>query len=124
MRIFTIKEFHKWARNNELTDDLLRKAVVEIEQGLIDADLGSNLLKKRVATKGRGKSGSVRTLLAYSTGKRTIFMYGFEKSDRSNISAKEKKALQELGKFYLTLSDRELEPRLASRAIVEIRKEK
>lgn len=123
MRIFVIKEFSKWAKSCDLTDDLLAKAVDEIELGLIDADLGGHLLKKRIATKGRGKSGSVRTLLTFSKGNRTIFMYGFEKNERANIDQKEKKLLQELGKFYLSLTDTELEPRLRSRALREIRKE-
>jgi len=123
MRIFVIKEFSKWAKACDLTDDLLCSAVDEIELGLVDADLGGHLLKKRIATKGRGKSGSVRTLVTFSKSTRTIFMYGFEKSERANISQKEKKMLQELGKFYLSLTDTELESRLKSRALREIRKE-
>jgi hypothetical protein len=112
MRIFVIKEFSKWARTSGLTDELLCKAVDEIERGLVDADLGGHLLKKRIATKGRGKSGSVRTLVTFSKGSRTIFMYGFEKSERANITPKETKMLQELGKFYLALTDTEIESRL------------
>jgi len=50
-------------------------------------------------------------------------MYGFEKSERANISQKEKKMLQELGKFYISLTDEELGSRLKSRALREIRKE-
>lgn len=62
MRIFAIKLFYKWAQGNELTDNLLCDAVDEIERGNVDANIGGNLYKKRIATKGRGKSGSVRTL--------------------------------------------------------------
>lgn len=123
MRIFVIKEFSKQAKGCDLTDELLCNAVDEIDLGLIDADLGGHLLKKRIATKGRGKSGSVRTLVTFSKGNRTIFMYGFEKSERANISQKEKKMLQELGKFYISLTDEELGSRLKSRALREIRKE-
>lgn len=123
MRIFVIKEFSKWAKGCDLADSLLRKAVDEIERGLIDADLGSHLLKKRIATKGRGKSGSVRTLLAFSRGSRTIFMYGFEKSEQANVTQKERKMLQELGNFYLSLTDTELESRLKSKALREVEKE-
>ena len=123
MRIFAIKEFSKWAKGCDLTDDLLHNAVDEIERGLVDADLGSHLLKKRIATKGRGKSGSVRTLLAFSKGNRTIFIYGFEKSDRANVTQREKKMLQELGNFYLSLTDTELESRVKSRALREVKKE-
>lgn len=123
MRIFKIKRFHAWAESHGLTDALLRNAVDEIERGIVDANLGRFLYKKRVATKGRGKSGSVRTLLAFSSHKRTIFMYGFEKSDRSNITVKEKLALQELGKYYLSLTDEELKSRLKSRAIIEVKED-
>jgi hypothetical protein len=116
LRIFAIKRFHKWAQRNELTDDLLRAAVDEIDKGIVDTNLGGNLYKKRIATKGRGKSGSVRTLLTYSANKRTFFLYAFEKSDRDNISYKDKQALQKLGKSYLTLTDTELAPRSKKRS--------
>ena len=123
MRIIVIKEFSKWAARCDLTDDLLCNAVDEIERGLIDADLGGHLLKKRIATKGKGKSGSVRTLLTFSKDNRTVFMYGFEKSERSNITQKDRKMPQELGKFYLSLTDAELNLRIKSQALREVKKE-
>ena len=64
MRIFKNKAFNKWADKEGLSDGALRIAVDEMECGLIDADLGGHLMKKRVAVGGRGKSGGVRTLLA------------------------------------------------------------
>jgi hypothetical protein len=124
MKVYAIKRFHNWSKRHDLTSELLWKAVEEIEKGIIEANLGGNLLKKRIATKGRGKSGSVRTLLAYSTRHRTVFLYAFEKSQRDNITPKEKAALQELGKFYLGLNDLELSIRLKSKAIIEIIKGK
>ncbi len=122
MRIFAIKRFHSWARSHELTDALLRHAVEEIEQGLVDANLGGNLYKKRIATRGRGKSGSVRTLVVYSSKNRTFFLYAFEKNQRDNITRKEKAALQELGKFYLKLSDAKIVGLIKTEAIIEITK--
>lgn len=62
MRIFKTKTFTRWARKEGVTDDLVRKAVSEIEAGLIDAELGSCIYKKRIALKGQGKRGSARTL--------------------------------------------------------------
>lgn len=124
MRIFAIKPFHKWAQNNDLTDALLRNAVNEVEKGVIDANLGGNLYKKRIATKGRGKSRSVRTLLVCAAGKRTFFMFGFEKADQANISQKEEKALKILGKEYLEFDDAKLTTLLKEKAIFEITKGK
>ena len=68
MRIFKNKAFTKWAEKEGLSDDALQIAVDEMERGLIDADLGGHVVKKRVAVGGRGKRGGVRTLLAYKSG--------------------------------------------------------
>ena len=64
MRIFKTCYFTKWMRKSYLTDDLLVQAVTEMYQGLIDANLGSGLFKKRIGIAGRGKRGGVRTLVA------------------------------------------------------------
>ena len=42
-------------RGVKLTDTQLVIAVEEIEQGLVDADLGGGLVKKRIALPHRGK---------------------------------------------------------------------
>lgn len=57
IRIFKTKAFTRWTRKNGLSDDALRQAVAEMENGLIDADLGGGVVKKRVATPGQGKRG-------------------------------------------------------------------
>jgi len=86
MRIFKNKAFDKWAEKEGLGDDTLRAAVDEMERGLIDADLGGHVMKKRVAVSGRGKSRGVRTLLAYKSGDKAYFVYGFAKNARVNVS--------------------------------------
>jgi len=72
--------------------------------GLIDADLGGGVFKKRIALPGRGKSGGTRTLLATNRNDRWIFMYGFEKDERTNISDKERDALRMMAKDLLGLT--------------------
>ena len=62
MQIFMTKWFQRWAARETLTDDTLLAAVEEIGQGLIDADLGAHLVKKRIGTRGRGKSGESRRI--------------------------------------------------------------
>lgn len=56
-RVFKTRHFSRWMRKTELSDSALCVAVAEMEQGLIDADLGGGVVKKRVALPGRGKSG-------------------------------------------------------------------
>ena len=72
-RILKTRTFNRWLRKTLLTDTALLKAIDEMEQGLVDADLGGNIYKKRVALPGRGKSGSTRTL-AYLQEVAQIFL--------------------------------------------------
>lgn len=101
MKIYVTKWFDRWCRNQAISDAALCKAVDEMEKGLIDANLGGNLYKKRVAAPGRGKSGSYRTVLAFKSKKSAYFVYGFPKNVRANINDKEKKALKALAKEFL-----------------------
>tara|TARA_B100000745_G_scaffold273603_1_gene202081 strand:+ start:385 stop:759 length:375 start_codon:yes stop_codon:yes gene_type:complete len=120
MRIFKNKAFSKWAAKEGLDDDALRAAVDEMERGLIDADLGGHVVKKRVAVGGRGKSGGVRTLLAYKVGDKAFFVYGFAKNARANISADELKALKHLAKELLGYSDKALTEAIKHGALIEV----
>lgn len=86
----------------------LRLSVEEIEQGLIDAFLGSHLIKKRVARKGQGKSGGYRTILAYVEGEKAFFLYGFAKNEAENISSEELRALQLIGAQFLSYDDEKI----------------
>ena len=62
------RDFARWQASEKLPDAALCKAVQEMENGLIDADLGGSLYKKRVARPGGGKSGGYRTLLSARIG--------------------------------------------------------
>lgn len=120
MRIYKTRQFDKWASKEGLTDALLKAAVAEIENGLIDADLGGNVIKKRVALAGRGKSGGARTLLAYRMGDRAFFVYGFAKNERDNIDDKELKALKQLASIQLGLNQTQLQHALIAGKLIEV----
>ena len=78
-------------------------------QGLVDASLGGELFKKRVAAPGAGKRGGYRTLLSARIGNRCVFLHGFAKSDKANITLEEQKALRFAGKVFLGLLCRALQ---------------
>lgn len=120
MRIFKNKAFNKWAEKERLSDDALRSAVREMERGLIDADLGGHVMKKRLAVDGRGKRGGVRTLLAYKSGDKAFFVYGFAKNVRANVSTDELKALKQLAKELMSYSDKILTKAIQHGALVEV----
>lgn len=119
-RVFKTRYFQRWMRKTELTDSALCLAVTEMEQGLIDADLGGGVVKKRVPLPGRGKSGSVRTLVATNKGSRWIFVFGFEKNERANISDDELDGLRNIAKEWLSRATIQLDTAVDDGALQEI----
>lgn len=83
MRIFKTKWFARFARKERVGDARLREAIDRAEKGGIDAALGGNLIKQRVARDGGGKSGGFRTIIAFRAKERSIFLYGFAKNERT-----------------------------------------
>ncbi|WP_353239508.1 type II toxin-antitoxin system RelE/ParE family toxin [Limnohabitans sp.] len=102
-QVFVTKPFARWMRKSRVTHLDILGAAEEMVQGLIDANLGGHLVKKRVALRGRGKSAGARTIVATKFEQRWIFLFGFEKNERSNIDASELKVLQELAASLLDL---------------------
>ena len=123
MRAFKTRVFDRWAGKVGVTDIALLKAVADIERGLIDADLGGNLFKQRVALPGRGKSGSTRTLLATRFAGTLYFLFGFEKSDRDNITQRERAIYQSLACNLLALSNDQIETALNANELIEVQHE-
>lgn len=119
-RVFKTRHFDRWMRKTDLRDPALCRAVTEMERGLIDADLGGGVVKKRVALPGRGKSGSLRTLLATNRGDRWFFVFGFAKNERENISSKELEALRTIAEDLLKLTSTALDANVTDGALQEI----
>jgi len=119
-----LKPFGKWAADEGLTDDALRTAVQELEQGLNDGSLGGQVYKKRVGLAGRGKRSGVRTLLALREGDKAFFLYGFAKNQRDNVTDEELKALKLMAKELLGYSAAKLTQALKAKELVEITKAK
>jgi hypothetical protein len=120
MRIFKTKAFAKFQRQEIIADEKLVDAVRKAEIGLVDADLGGGLIKQRIAREGKGKSGGYRTLVAYRKGERSIFLFGFAKSERANIDRVELDALKRLGQGFLELTDDQLAQTIALERISEV----
>jgi hypothetical protein len=108
-RVFKTRHFSRWMRKTELSDPALCEAVLEMERGLIDVDLGGGVVKKRVALPGRGKSGGTRILVATNKGNRWFFVFGFEKNERPNVTARELEALQKISADLLKLTSKDLD---------------
>jgi hypothetical protein len=94
LRIFKVKAFAKWVRRERITDSTLREAVAEMQHGLIDANLGGGVYKKRVSASSRGKRGGARTIVAFQSKQHTFFMFGFLKNETPNIEKGELRAFK------------------------------
>ena len=103
LQVLATKSFSRWMRKNKIAHQELFSAAAEMAEGLIDADLGGHVVKKRVAVGGRGRRSGARTIVATNFGNKWIYIFGFEKNERSNIDISELKALQELAKTLLEL---------------------
>lgn len=123
MRIFKIKTFQSWAEELGLSDKALIKTVDEMNAGLYDANLGGNVYKKRIAIGDRGKRDGARVIVAFKTGQRTIFVYGFAKNKRANVSLKEAVALKALAKVYFSYNEYQITQALKIGELIEVRYE-
>lgn len=120
MRVFKTRMFTRWADKEGVSNAALLVAMDEISRGLVDANLGGHVFKKRVGIGGRGKSGGVRTLLALRAGDRAFFVFGFAKSERSNVSDKELETLKRLAAQLLGYDARELREALSTGKLYEV----
>lgn len=121
MRLFTNRTFRRWAEKEGLTNLDLCHALAEIEAGLIDVDLGGGVIKKRIALAGRGKSAGARTLLVYRAAERAVFVYGFSKSAKANVSSIELKALKNLASELLSYSEDIVDQLVLSGVFAEVK---
>lgn len=104
MAVYKTRWFDRWARKEGLASSSLCAAMQEMLQGLVDADLGGGLVKKRIGRPGQGKSGGYRTLVATNKGNRWVFVFGFSKNERSDIDKDDVEALKKLAAHLLSLT--------------------
>ncbi len=123
MRIIKTKKFAKWAEKNVITDESLKNAAKEVSLDIYEANYGGGVIKKRIANKGRGKSGSVRTIIAFKKGGHCYFMFGFEKNEQDNISYAEEKSLKLIAKALLSYNDKEIKCFILDGSLIEVENE-
>jgi hypothetical protein len=120
VRLFKVKWFAKFARRERIQDVSLKEAIARAVQGSIDADLGGQVIKQRVARPGKGKSGGYRVIVALRTEKRAVFLYGFAKSEKDNIGDDDLKTLKEIATAWLEADEKKIKMALADGLLTEI----
>ena len=101
----------------------MREAVARAEKGQIDADLGGEVIKQRIARPGQGRSRGYRTIILFRRGVKAFFVYGFSKSQRANINDDEAQHFKEAAKIVPTLTENALAARLKEGDFVEAKSE-
>ena len=119
-RIFATRAFARQNKKIGLTNAALCKAVSEIAAGLNDGNLGNGIFKKRIALDGRGKRGSVRTLIATRVGSYWFYLFAYKKNDRADLSPQEFEALTDLADDFYALDENGLAKALGAGAMIEV----
>ena len=120
LRVFKTKWFGRYALKAHIDDDSLKEAIKRAERGLVDAELGGNVIKLRIARKGEGRSSGYRTVVAYKKGKRAVFLYGFAKNERENIDDDELTTFKELAVEWFKASDQEISRSISNGLLQEV----
>lgn len=120
MRIFKNAWFKRFASRERISDATLAKVIARIEKGAVDADLGGNVIKQRMARPGQGKSGGYRTIIVFRQGDKAFFVYGFAKKELGNINKDELKTFKQAAKELLALSDEQIEKLIEIEGLTEI----
>ncbi len=121
MRVFKNGWFQKFARKEKISDAMLCEAIARAERGQIDADLGSGLIKQRLARPGAGKSGGFRTLVFFRTQQRAVFAFGFAKSDMANLDDADEAYLKKAAKLVLGFTDEQMDAEIAAGRMLEVK---
>lgn len=121
MKIFKVKAFHRWAKSENITDKMLKKAVDEIADGLADGNLGAGLLKKRIARPGQGKRSGYRVLVGYREDARSIFFFGYAKNDLDNIEDEQLENLKIKSNVFLKITDGKIKQLVDNGDLIEVK---
>jgi len=119
VRIFKTKTLAKFTRQNGIKDEDLVEAVERAVRGLIDADLGGQIIKQRVARPGQGKRSGFRMIIGIRSD-RAIFLFAFAKNERENIDKAELITLREIVASFLNADDKTIAQALNDGTLVEV----
>jgi hypothetical protein len=121
MGIFKTHTFARFACQESMPDEALANAIRQAERGLVAAQLGGGLIKLRAARPGSGKSGGYRTIIAYNAGRRAVFLFGFAKNERDNLTSVELADLKMVGRDLLALTEPQIKKAVAAGQLQEVR---
>lgn len=121
MRIFKTKWFARFARKSRISDSDLCEVIDRAERGLIDADVGGDVIKMRIARPNQGKSGGFRSIIYFRAKEKAFFVFGFAKSDLDNISQDDEDDYRRAAQVTLNFDDEMLEHLIYVGELIEVK---
>ena len=119
MNNYQTKSFKKWAAKEGIPVEKLLDAIDRISQNLGVVDLGGNIYKVRIA-KNKGKSGGYRTIMIYKEDFRCLFIHGFGKNKKDNITEKELDDAKKYAQDFLNYQEDYIKSLLESKLIFSL----
>ena len=120
MRVYRMKTFRRFQRKEGIGDDELREEIRRAERGLVDAELGGGIIKQRIARRGQGRSQDIASSLPIARSACAVFLYGFAKNEKDNISDDELSALRQIAADLLRASQDDLERMIRDNRLTEL----
>jgi len=121
MKQLMTKQFSKWASKQQIPKNELKKSLQEVKAGNFEANLGGQIYKKRIRFQGKGKSGSGRTIVCYRKKDRIIFIHGFAKNEKSNLTKKELAGFKEFAQILLGFSQKAIKTAIKNGDFIEVK---
>jgi hypothetical protein len=115
-----LRAFRRWAIRVAVSRAELQDAAARLERGLIDANLGGNLYKQRIALPGRGRSGGPRAIIATRFAGIVVFLYGFEKNERESVTEREIELYRGIARELLAMNENQTACALAAGVLWEV----
>ena len=120
MKKLSIKWFNKWSKKVKLANEDLLEAITNLEKGLSTSDLGNYLFKIRVKRENSGKSSGFRTIVVYKKNDIAIFVYGFGKNEKENISKTELQYFKKLADDLMVLDLEQIEQFIEQKVLFDL----
>jgi hypothetical protein len=117
------KSFRRFVDREVISSSAMLDAVKRAEAGLVDADLGGGILKQRVARRGEGKSGGYRVVVVFRSGDRAVFLHGFAKNDKANLTPDELRAFKEAARYLLALEPDQFKRLFETGSYIELKED-
>lgn len=124
MKKLSTKWFNKWSRKTKIKNHDLLETIRNLENDLSSANIGNHLYKVRVKKEHSGKRSGFRTIIVYQEDNRAIFLYGFGKNEKENISKTELQYFKTLAHDFLALSTEQLENLVDNNILFDLEKNK